>query len=113
MSCNDNLTHKRGASFDVLVTIPAQFADGYFADYDPASQVRTPDGTLVADLTCAWVDAITTRALRLTCIDTGAWPVGAAQFDVRFKRSSDGHVIPSSTAQLIVVKNITQEPATP
>lgn len=112
MSCSTPYTHKRGASFDVLVTIPAQFADGYFADYAPTSQVRTNDDTLVAELTCAWVDPVTTRALRLTCLDTSAWPVGAALFDVRFKRS-DGHVIPSSTAQLIVVKNITQEPVTP
>lgn len=113
MSCSTPYTHKRGASFDVLVTIPTQFADGYFADYTPTSQVRTNDGTLVASLTCAWVDAVTTRALRLTCLDTSAWPVGNALFDVRFKRASDGHVIPSSTAQLIVVKNITQEAPAP
>lgn len=113
MSCNTTHTHKRGASFDVLVTIPAQFADGYFADYTPTSQVRQLDDTLVADLTCAWVDPVTTRALRLTCLDTTAWPVGSALFDVRFERTSDGSVIASNSAQLIVVKSVTREVVTP
>lgn len=113
MTCSTPLAHKRGASFDVLVTIPAQFVDGYFADYAPTSQVRQLDDTLVADLACEWVDPVTTRALRLTCLDTAAWPVGPALFDVRFERVGDGSVIASNSAQLIVVKSVTREAATP
>ncbi|WP_440105429.1 hypothetical protein [Acidovorax sp. BL-A-41-H1] len=105
--------HKRGASFDELIVIPSQFADGYFADFTPASQVRTLDGTLVANLTCEWVDPVTTRALRLTCLDTTAWPIGPVLIDARFKRAGDGYVISTTSAQLIVVKDVTREVPTP
>lgn len=113
MTCSTPYTHKRGASFDVLVTIPAQFADGYFADFDVASQARKLDDTLVASLTCEWVDPVTTRSLRLTCVDTTAWPIGPALIDVRFKRASDGFAIVSTSAQVIVVKDVTREVPAP
>ncbi len=101
-------THKRGDSFDLLVTIPARFADGYFADYTVASQLRTADGTLIADLACTWVDAATTRALRLEVLETQAWPVGAAQFDVEFTRTADGFKVSSTTAQILIVADVTR-----
>lgn len=103
-------THKRGDSFDLLVTIPAQFPDGYFVGHAVASQIRQPDGTKVADLDCAWVDALTTRALRLTCLVTTAWPIGPALFDVQFTRTADGFVLSSSTAQIIIVPDQTRLP---
>lgn len=103
-------THKRGDSFDLLVTIPAQFPDGYFVGHTVASQIRQPDGTKVADLDCAWVDALTTRALRLTCLVTTAWPTGPALFDVQFTRTADGFVLSSSTAQIIIVQDQTRLP---
>lgn len=106
----DTYQHKRGDSFDLLVTIPPQFADGYFAGHTVASQIRQQgaDGAMVADLTCTWVDALTTRALRLQCLDTKAWPVGPAQFDVQFTRTADGFVLSSTTAQIFIVQDVTQ-----
>lgn len=109
MTTTRTYTHKRGDSFDLLVTIPAQFADGYFVGHTVASQIRQPDGTKVADLDCAWVDALTTRALRLTCLVTTAWPTGPAQFDVQFKRTSDNFVLSSTTAQILIAPDITRE----
>lgn len=107
----ETYTHKRGDSFDILVTIPPRFADGYFAGYTVTSQIRKPgaDGAKVADLACAWVDALTTRALRLQCIDTAAWPTGPAQFDVQFRRTSDGFVLSSTTAQIAILPDVTRE----
>lgn len=106
----DTYEHKRGDSFDILVTIPARFADGYFVGHTVASQIRQTgaEGAKVADLTCAWVDALTTRALRLQCLDTSAWPVGAAQFDVQFTRTSDGFVLSSTTAPIFIVPDVTR-----
>lgn len=102
--------HKRGDSFDILVTIPPRFADAYFVGYTVTSQIRqTNGGAKVADLTCTWVDAATTRALRLQCIDTTAWPPGPAQFDVQFKRTSDNFVLSSTTAQILIAPDITRE----
>lgn len=110
MTTTQTYTHKRGDSFDLLVTIPAQFADGYFVGHTVASQIRQSDGTKVADLDCAWGDALTTRALRLTCLVTTAWPTGPALFDVQFTRTSDGFVFSSTTAQIIIVPDQTRLP---
>lgn len=107
----ENYTHKRGDSFDILVTIPARFADGYFVGYTVTSQIRQmgADGAKVADLTCTWVDALTTRALRLQCINTSTWPPGPAQFDVQFKRTADNFVLSSTTAQIAILPDVTRE----
>lgn len=103
--------HKCGDSFDVVLTIPPTFANGYFVGYTVTSQIRQPgaDGAKVADLTCTWVDALTTRALRLQCLNTSAWTPGPAVFDVQFKRTSDGYVMSTSTAQLALVPDVTRE----
>lgn len=54
----------RGATLDMLARIPISFADGYFAGWVPASQLRTSTDVLIA-LDVQWVDAVTTRMLRL------------------------------------------------
>lgn len=100
--------HKKGDSLDLVVTIPARFADGYFAGYEIASQVRTMAGIKVSDLGCAWLDAATTRSMRLSCLDTTGWPVGAAKFDVQFKRVSDGFVLSSTTAPMHILDDVTR-----
>ena len=103
------LTHKRGDSFDLLVSIPTRFADGYFAGHEMRSQVRTADGVKLADLGCAWLDDATTRTLRLTCLDTANWVVGTAKFDVQFKRTADNFVLSSTTAALYIVEDVTRD----
>lgn len=101
-------SHKRGDSFDAVVAIPAFFADGYFADFDVVSQIRTPGGVLVGEFECSWVDAVTTRALRLVCINTRNWPVGPAEIDVEFTRRSDGFVYSTQTEQIYVLRDVTE-----
>lgn len=117
-------THKRGDTFDRIVTLPAfdaetntGFEDGYFASgwtlaaqvrtHQPAAPNRPPLGTLVADLQVSWLDAVTTRNLRLLAIDTNAWPIGACEVDVQFTRTSDSYVISTSTAVFEVVRDTT------
>jgi hypothetical protein len=109
-NCNTPYTHKRGDSLDLVVTIPARFADGYFDGFDVASQIRTQEGgAKVADLECEWLDPLTTRSLRLKCIDTTSWPTGTAKFDVQFKRASDGFVLSTETAQMFIVEDVTRD----
>ena len=100
---------KRGDSFDYVTTIPATFADGYFVGWTVAAQVRDPaSGTLIADLTCAWVDPATTRSLQLLKLDTSDWPIQTLDFDVQFTRTSDGYKISTATASILVGKDVTQ-----
>lgn len=97
---------KQGDSFDQLVTIPADFADGHFVGWDVASQLKNSDGEVIADLDVSWADAATTRTLRLLKIDTKAWPLGQYEFDVQFTRA-DGYTVSTSTAKLKVTKDVT------
>jgi len=101
-------THKRGAAFSHLLTIPAEFADGHFVGWTVDSDVRTAQGTKVADLVCEWVDPAATRYLRITCLDTTAWPLSTLYTDVRFIRTSDGFPLITTTAIFPVVAAITQ-----
>lgn len=112
MTTDLSTQHKAGASYARLLTIPAEFADGYFVGWTPKSQIRNTDGTLVAECTCTWLDAATTRHLQLVVVDTSAWPVGAlVQTDVEFTRISDGFVLPTTTATLRVVRKVTDDDA--
>ncbi len=100
--------HKRGDSFELVCGVPARFADGYFAGYEVTSQIRSQAGVKLADLTCTWLNAATTRSLRLTCIDTTAWAPGIARLDVQFKRTSDGFVTSSTTTQMYILDDVTR-----
>jgi hypothetical protein len=72
----------RGATLDMLARIPDRFADGQFAGWQPASQLRSHTDELIATLDVQWVDPLTTRMLRLRHGDTSAWPIGNALFDI-------------------------------
>lgn len=107
MSCDPKpFTHKRGASFFLLVRIPSAFADGHFAGWVPTAQVRTDKGELVADLAVAWQDPVATRILELECIDTMGWPVSPAEFDVLLTRP-DGFRVHTSTINFHIVRGAT------
>lgn len=97
---------KRGASFDLTVRIPSRFADGHFAGWTLDSQVRDAKGGLIATLAATWVDPAAARFIRLVALDTRAWPVGEAQFDIVFE-SPAGFRWPSSTAVFSVVRGPT------
>ena len=102
------MNHKQGDSFDYLANIPADFTNGYFVGWTPTAQVRTTFGRLLSELDVSWVDPVTTRTIRLKKIDTATWPLGNAEFDVQFKRISDGYVLSTSTIALTVSKDVTK-----
>ena len=100
------ITHKRGDSLDLLIELPPEIADGYFADWTLKSQIRTPADALIAELDAQFVDAITARHIRLKCLDTSAWPIGPAAFDVQLVRA-DGHTTSTESAVVYIVKDVT------
>lgn len=103
------MDHKRGATFDYIWPIPTEFADGFFADFTPTSQIRNSSG-LLAQVTCTWLDPATTRNLHLfvPASATKGWKVGKYQMDVDLTRSSDGYVFTTSTIEVNIIADITQ-----
>ena len=99
--------HKVGDSFTRLLEIPTAFGDGYFIDWTAKSQVRGEQGQLISEVTCEWLDPLTTRNLKLRVADTTAWEVGLAFIDVQFTRTSDGEVMSTTTAEITLVKDNT------
>lgn len=107
MTCqNESFPLKRGASFHVLIRIPSAFPDGHFVGWTLQSQARTEEDELLADLEASWEDPLTTRVLVLKCLDTNAWIVGPAQFDVKLT-APDGFVLPTDTAIFYVLRGAT------
>ena len=76
--------HKAGDSFERLLTIPPEFADGFFVGWTAKSEIRNEAGHLVAACTCDWLNPVTTRHLSLTVIDTKGWKPGLVEIDVFF-----------------------------
>ena len=109
ISPTSTLTHKRGDTLDLLAPIPTIFADGYFVGWVVSAQIRTAQyGQLIADLTCTWVDGLTTRILHIEDFDTEAWPTGPAEMDIQFTRVSDDYTMSTQTLKVNIVKDITR-----
>ncbi len=100
--------HKAGDSFERLLTIPPEFADGFFVGWTPKSEIRNEAGHLVAACQCQWLDPATTRHLSLSVLDTKGWKPGLVEIDVQFTRAADGKVMSTTTATFTVVKDVTQ-----
>lgn len=101
------LTHKRGDTF-----IPAcTYLDstGAPADYTALgitikSQVRSPNGKLIGDLTVT--SGLGTGEFTLESGPTQTWPVGTLHWDVQFTQG--GHVFSTVTAALEISADNTQ-----
>ena len=106
MAQDNHITHKRGDSLLLTVSLPASIPDGQFAGWTPASQVRTDKDELVASLDVVWVNPATARTLTLACQDTSAWPVARLLLDVQFT-SPAGEVRSTSTVQIYSIRDIT------
>lgn len=99
---------KQGASLRILGRIPTAFADGYFAGWALASQMRNAKtGALLAALNIEWDNPATTRVLVITCDDTAGWAPCEAEFDIRLT-SPDDFKLYTRTAQAYVLKGVTQ-----
>lgn len=105
--------HKRGDTFDYILTIPVSdgdegYADGFFVGWTAAAQLRVHQGdALIADLECEWVNPSTTRELRLYKEGTEDWPIRQLALDVQFTRTSDDYVLSSATAVIQIVRDVT------
>lgn len=103
------ISHIHGDTFDKVVTIPTGLADGYFAGWEVRSQIRElKTGELIEELVCAWADPVTTRTLSVRCLDTSAWPIGHAEFDIQFKRPSDGFTLSTKRHAITVERGVTE-----
>lgn len=102
------ISHKRGDSFDIVASIPGDFADAYFVGWDVSSQIRDMFGTVQANLACNWLDPATTRNLSLQALDTSSWAVGSYMMDVKFSRpGSPPYVVRTDTIELHVMREVT------
>lgn len=70
-----------------------------------ASDIRRPDGSLVATLTFTWLDPAERRFL-LTHPDPSNWPEGQHQFDIVFT-SPTNERIPTATQKIQVLAGVT------
>jgi len=102
-----SISIKRGDSLSELINLPATFGDGYFASWTLSSQIRTSRYlTFIADLSPEWLDPATTRTVRISHLDTTAWPVGDASIDIQLT-SPLGVVISTSTISVNIIQDIT------
>lgn len=103
------MEHKRGDSFDYFLDIPSDFEDGYFIGWAVAAQLRDQNtGNLIASLDTSWGDPETTRRLYLRKLNTRAWPVTSAEFDVQFVRASDSFTTSTNTISVEIIKDVTE-----
>ncbi len=100
------IPHIRGATFQQSLILPDSFGATYFDGATVAAQLRTRSGALVADLVATW-DGQQARVLTLRCTDTRGWPVGAAEFDVRFTLPT-GDVVYTERTAVLVKERITE-----
>jgi hypothetical protein len=100
------IQHKRGDTWEPACTF--RNADGVATDYSAlgitiTSQVRTPAGKLIANLTVA---AAAGTGNFTTTGATASWPLGNLHWDIQFTQS--GKSFSTQTAVIEMVKDVTQ-----
>ena len=101
--------HKRGDTFDYSdqfemteLGLPVPDMTGMSG----ASQIRTPEGVLVAELTFTWLDA-SERLFRVRFEgSTAAWPLGTLLHDIQITTGA-GDVISTPTETFRLVQDVT------
>lgn len=90
------LSWPRGVSFALIADIPARYPDATFAGYAPKAQLRRTNGTLIAELQAAWLDA-TNAVLGIDGrINSSTYPHVGAERSIAF----------SPGGELLVTSNI-------
>lgn len=108
------ITHKRGDTFEALLTMPSSFPDGYFVGWTATSEMRRTNGALIQAFSVEWrAPEANTRVLALTSDATASWPLGVHEVDVQFIRTSDGRKLSTKTFRVDVLKEVTVEVAGP
>lgn len=102
-------THKRGDTFDYSDQL-AMTADGVaLADLTGmvgASQIRTTDGALVAELSFSWLNAAQGLYRVRSVGPTDGWPLGTGLHDVQLTTPA-GDVISTATEIIQIVRDVT------
>lgn len=104
------LEFARGASFEVIIRLPANVEPDYFKTWMPLAQIRregnlTKKG-LIDDLNFKWLPDTNTFLLSLD--DTDKWPLGMAEFDVLFS-SNSGRRIRTKTMRIKIRAGATRD----
>lgn len=102
------MKHKRGDTFDYIVTLPPSIADGELAGWVPTCQIRDLQDALISDVVTDWVDPQTARSVSLHVSSTQAWPIGSAVFDIQFKRPFDSYILSTWTKRFSIVMDVTR-----
>lgn len=101
---------KRGDSFDFSGPVSATFNGAAVTDFTgwtARSEIRTPQGTLIASLTCTWLDAAE-GLLRVYFPNlTTGWDLGPAVMDVEFT-DPNGIIASTETQTFSVVRGVTE-----
>lgn len=114
-------THKRGDTWSTVgqATIKdlttGELVD--LTDWQIASELRTPDGTLIAAFACTYTGTTTdpdtqevTQTFTHIATSTADWPVGLAELDVQFT-SPSGQVVSTDTQVIKVLRDVTEATA--
>lgn len=102
----------RGASFEVIMSLPANVAADYFLEWRALSQLRkagkpTEEG-YISDLKFQWIDEEGHRKFLLSSNDTDKWPLGAAVLDVLFITRKGDRRIRTKQLEIIITDGATQ-----
>jgi hypothetical protein len=104
-----NSSHKRGDTFDYSDQLAMTINDVPVTDFTGmvgASEIRTPEGVLVAALDFTWLD-VTQGLYRVRSPNpTTAWPVGLLLHDVQLT-TPGGDVISTATETFKLVGDVT------
>jgi len=103
MAAPQNITkipHKRGTSFVLNCE-----TDAPIVNWTIESQVRTPQGALLATLDVVYVQRTPVGKFTLTCpTSTASWPIGTAEIDILYTNASG--VTFATNTQEITIKRL-------
>jgi hypothetical protein len=107
--CSTPFVFKAGSTFDVSGPIVLKDNGVQVADltgFVVTSEIRRPDGSLVAKLDASWLDA-TKCLVRLRATEsTRSWPEGIVNIDIVLV-SPTGDVMPTDTEQFKIERGVT------
>lgn len=102
---------KRGATLGLVVRLPPNIQDGFFTNWDISSQIRRhKNNTLkgfIADLNATWIESPDNNMVLIHHSDTTEWPLGLAEFDLKFT-SPTGTVVKSVTVSVNITDGVTK-----
>lgn len=108
-TCTTN--YQRGQSLALVMFMPDGniysepfgYPDGFFVGWSVTCKLLNSVGVEIDTISATWLDAATTRALKLEKVETGVWALGDAAIQVVLTRNSDGFKLLSTKAKIKVV----------